>query len=122
MNTRLPDGGATDRIPPNDPEVRPWMDVVDAARRERSLAPREKEAAPFGFATRIASDWMARCRDENALRWQRWSFRAAAFSVVLAVFAVLAARPFRDLRSKDGAILPYPGLEVPLPLTNDKAL
>jgi hypothetical protein len=122
MKTNPSTGASSGRIPPSDPEVLPWNEFATAVRRELSLPPPENEAAPFGFATRVVSQWVADRREQTALLWQRWSFRAAVFSVIIALFAVLAARPSREAGGVEGAILPFPGLEVPLPTNHLNAL
>lgn len=75
------------------------------------LQPAPEEAdpqAPFGFATRVVSQWRAARRDESLRRWASWSFRTAMASV--AACAVLAF--VQTLR--DGSILmPLP--EPPAP-------
>lgn len=104
-------------VPPeSDPEARPWRAVASGVRRVLGRDVGEDERAPLGFSTRVVARWMEWRREQAAVLWRRWSFRAAALSVALALVAVLAGRSLRSGREDAGApILPFPGLEVPLP-------
>jgi len=102
--------------PESEPEVRPWRNIVLAARRARSCGIPEDEIVPYGFPARVVARWMEVSRDRALWIWQRWSVRAAAISVGLALVVVLAGRPVRG--GGERLILPFPGLEVPLPTDN----
>lgn len=98
-----------------------WLRLAPVFRRFLRGPAGGDEQAPFGFSTRVVSEWLARRREQAALMWQRWSFRAAAFSMVLALGAVLAGLPVDRASARGGGeapILPYPGLDVPLPIDN----
>ena len=97
------------------PDIRPWLDVAGAARRDLTAGLEPDVSAPLGFSTRIVAQWIERRREEASWLWQRWSFRAAALSVVIALLAVVADRTPNIPRKEEGSLLPFPQLDVPLP-------
>ena len=73
-----------------------------------TAAPEEAmPAPPFGFATRVVSQWRAVRRDESLRRWANWSFRTA-----LASIAACALIAFVQTR-RASILMPLP--EVPSP-------
>lgn len=64
-------------------------------------------APPFGFATRVVTQWRAVRRDESLRRWANWSFRTA-----LASIAACALIAFVQTR-RSSILIPLP--EAPSP-------
>lgn len=76
----------------------------------------EAEAAPFGFASRVAALAMAARRNTALSRWTLWSFRGAVASGATALL-VMAASPATALPpgagSGENVLLKPPALEMP---------
>lgn len=58
---------------------------------------------PFGFASRVVSQWRETQRNEVLGRWSRWSLRAAIGSVAVCVMIVFFGSPSDD---SPGLLLP----------------
>ncbi len=93
-------------------ETKDWDSVSAAAKfvMERDAG---DEEAPFGFSTRVVSQWLAARREQAMILWQRWSVRAAVCSVVLAAVVVFASR--RDSVADDALLFSVPTFDVPVP-------
>lgn len=64
---------------------------------------------PFGFATRVVSQWRAARRDESLCRWARWSFRTA-----LASMAACAVFTLVQMHRSTPILTPLPELASPV--------
>jgi hypothetical protein len=54
------------------------------------------DGAPYGFATRIVSQWRAARRDEALRRWSLWSLRATLCAIGTCAWIVMFQSPDRD--------------------------
>ncbi len=88
-------------IPPNS-----WETLAAAYRLARPADPAASdEAAPFGFAPRLAALALAARRDERLGWWARWSMRAACTAGLAAAVVALLRDP--------APLLSAPALEIP---------
>lgn len=51
------------------------------------------DGAPYGFATRIVSQWRAAQRDEKLRRWSLWSLRTTLCSIGICGWIFVVHRP-----------------------------
>jgi hypothetical protein len=94
----------------NLPELPPtWEKLAAAYRRSRAALPARDEAAPFGFAQRLAAQTMALRQNERLAWWTRWSMRATLATGIAAAVVVMRA-PATD---REPVLLSPPVLEIP---------
>jgi hypothetical protein len=72
------------------------------------------DGAPYGFATRVVSQWRAARRDETLRRWSLWSLRAALCSTAVCGLVMM----FSSRENDSSILLQPPSAEfIALPLS-----
>ena len=93
-----------------------WPRIAEAARHSQSGEAGD-EAAPYGFATRVASRWRELREDTIFRAWQRWSLRTACGTTALFVAVAMFHLRSAPVASADEILLPIPAVEIPAPGT-----
>jgi hypothetical protein len=88
-----------------------WEKLVAARRRvDSGIASSRDEAAPFGFAQRIAAHAMELRRHERLAWWTHWSMRAGIIAGIAAALMAL----FNPAAGLPAPFLAAPALDIPL--------
>jgi len=86
-----------------------WQKLAAARRRFLASTQLPDEAAPFGFAGRVAARAMALKQNERLAWWTRWSVRAAACAGLAAAIVALS----RPSPEAPVSLLSAPALDLP---------
>jgi hypothetical protein len=97
----------------NAPLQDPWKHVVESAKRPAVVG--GEETAPYGFATKVASQWIAQRQRQFQWLWrERLALKVAAFSCAVALGSfVLTDRPTQQA----SPLFAVPDIEIPLTQT-----
>ncbi len=87
-----------------------WEKLVAARRAAVAPTAARDEAAPYGFAQRIAARAMALQPHRHLTWWTRWSLRMAGVTTLVAALVALVPAP----ETTAPPLLAAPLLEIPL--------
>jgi hypothetical protein len=89
-----------------------WEKIAQAARQPQDDG---DTGAPFGFSTRVISQWAQQRRQQALAIWHRWAWQGAAFSVLLMLAAVAYGVTQPKSNSGDEVLFSVPTLNLPYP-------
>jgi hypothetical protein len=95
----------------NDPTSSLWDDIAAQARPHLPQPTEEELSAPYGFATRLVSQWeAARTAEAQLSLWQRLAWRGAA---LVGIFCLAAFLTLPSEAEPNRVIVPLPSLGMP---------